>query len=101
VWCVTALGRWAGNASLGRPGEDSRFALSPSRHPGGIWNSTRQSRSEIDELIGISGSRYLFQIEGGSRPHIPEKSSLPSAAFGAGAARFGLPSDSRGMPGVG
>src|SRR5215471_17360082 len=31
----------------------------------------------------------------------PERSGLPSFVLGAGAARFGLPSGSRGMPGVG
>jgi hypothetical protein len=30
----------------------------------------------------------------------PERSGLPSAVFGAGAVRFGLPSGSRGMPGA-
>jgi hypothetical protein len=32
--------------------------------------------------------------------HKPDKSGLPSAVLGAGAARFGLPSGSRGTPGV-
>src|SRR5688572_12805784 len=33
--------------------------------------------------------------------HKPERSGLPSGDLGAGAARFGLPSGKRGMPGVG
>jgi hypothetical protein len=33
--------------------------------------------------------------------HSPEKSGLPPAVRGAGAARFGLPSGVRGIPGVG
>src|SRR5438105_6017961 len=33
--------------------------------------------------------------------HSPDSDGLPSAFFGAGADRFGLPSGSRGMPGVG
>src|SRR5213594_3786176 len=36
-----------------------------------------------------------------SRCHKPDKSGLPSGVRGAGAARFGLPSSLRGMPGVG
>src|SRR6266849_5897946 len=31
---------------------------------------------------------------------MPERSGLPSAVFGAGAERFGLPSGKRGTPGV-
>jgi hypothetical protein len=33
--------------------------------------------------------------------HSPEMSGLPSAVFGAGAVRFGLPSAVRGIPAVG
>src|SRR5207253_1569465 len=33
--------------------------------------------------------------------YIPESAGLPSAFFGAGAERFGLPSGVRGIPGVG
>ena len=36
-----------------------------------------------------------------SRCHKPDKSGLPSGVRGVGAARFGLPSSLRGMPGVG
>src|SRR5215472_12593531 len=36
-----------------------------------------------------------------SARQIPDKSGLPSAARGAGAFRFGLPSDVRGVPGSG
>jgi hypothetical protein len=33
--------------------------------------------------------------------HSPERSGFPSAVFGAGAERFGLPSGIRGIPAVG
>src|SRR4051794_8749497 len=36
-----------------------------------------------------------------ARIQTPEKSTLPSAVRGAGASRFGFPSASRGIPGVG
>src|SRR5262245_46659094 len=41
--------------------------------------------------------RYI----GPAPDQMPERSGLPSAVFGAGAARFALPSGSRGTPGVG
>jgi hypothetical protein len=48
------------------------------------------------------GSPAIQKSDGpASRPHTPEKSGLPSAVFGAGAARLALPSAVRGMPGVG
>ena len=37
----------------------------------------------------------------GAGCHRPDKSGLPSGVLGAGAARFGLPSAVRGIPGVG
>src|ERR1700720_1687762 len=40
---------------------------------------------------------YLAEI----LSHTPERSGFPSAVRGAGAVRFGLPPEVRGMPGVG
>src|SRR5262249_19534170 len=47
-----------------------------------------------------SGARFSFHRMLSAR-QMPDKSALPSAARGAGAFKFGLPSDVRGVPGSG
>jgi len=47
------------------------------------------------------GFNWLMPPFPGTKVHTPEKSGLPSAAFGGCARRLGFPSVVRGIPGVG
>src|SRR5262245_45230736 len=71
--------------------------------------SIRESRTRLMKSASAQGwmsfvSRscaMLKRYDGPAPDQMPERSGLPSSAFGVGAERFGLPSGSRGTPGVG
>src|SRR6202161_986034 len=48
-----------------------------------------------------SAAKFMVYLTPLGCCQIPDRSGLPSAAFGAGAVRFGLPSAVRGIPGDG